>query len=638
MRNSADDVIYVGKAVNLKNRVKQYFQRSSAHAPKIAAMVARVARFEYIITDSEYEALILECNLIKEHRPKYNVKLIDDKHYPYLKVTVGEEYPRMLIVRRVANDGSKHYGPYLNVHSIHDTMHEIRRAFPLKSCKRVLPRDIGKQRPCLNYHLGLCLAPCSGEVSAADYRRMIRDVCQFLDGRHDDIIRRVEAEMHESAEAMRYEAAGKLRDRLFALRHIQEKQKALTTASHDQDVIACYTDNVDTCVSVFFVRGGKLVGREQHLFEGEGLRGARALATEFVKQFYANVGFVPKEVILQQPIDDMRLVSEMLSARRGAKVDVVVPARGEKRALAALVAKNAQDELANKRAAHLGEESRIREGMAGLREILGLGSRYGVHGDEDGAGGGGADGAAHAAEGTASAEGGGASAAATGPPAVQPPIRRIEAYDVSNYGAADKVASMVVFEDGRPLKQAYRRFSIKGVEGQDDYACMQEALTRRLRRYAEGDEKFRTRPDLILVDGGKGHVSAALAALRGLGLDVPVAGMAKNERHETDALVTSEGEVAPLSGSPQLLRLISSMQDEAHRFAIAYSKKLSEKRLSMSELDGIRGVGKRRKMALIGHFKSLRNIREADAEGLAGAPGIDARTARAIYEHFHGAG
>ncbi|MDR1060377.1 MAG: excinuclease ABC subunit UvrC, partial [Clostridiales bacterium] len=674
MKSAAGDIIYVGKAVSLKNRVKQYFQSNAGHTPKVRALVLRICSFEYIVTDTEFEALILECNLIKKHRPRYNVLLKDDKHYPYIKITVGEEYPRVVMTRRIADDGAKYYGPYLNTHSIYDTIHELRKVFPLKSCKKELPRDIGKGRPCLNCHLGLCLGPCSGSVAQPEYLRAIKDVCLFLDGRHDDIVKALENDMRAAADDMRYELAGKLRDKLFALRHIQEKQKVLSTASYDQDAIAYYSDSVDTCVSIFFIRGGKLVGREQFLFEGSGAPDAGGLLSGFVKQFYAGIGFVPREIILQEPIEDMALIEKMLSDAKGSKVSIHVPARGEKRLMAQMVQKNAELELTNKKQTILAEKTRIREGIAALSAMLGIslesdGARVEAAGGvgEDGSGGangGAADGGeaesasddeSGGAEATAGigAEGGaevaaagkmaaaraedGAEAAAAGEMAAGGGEGcRIEAYDISNYGDENKTASMIVFEDGVPAKSEYRRFMIRSVQGQDDYACMQEALHRRLRNLIDGKAKFAKRPALILVDGGKGHVSSALEVLGGLGLDIPVAGMAKNDRHETNAIVTAAGEERPLAPFPQLFRLISSIQDEAHRFAISYSKKLSEKRLSLSALDDIRGVGKQRKMALLVHFKSFAHIREASAEELAKVPGVDERTAGNIYRYFHG--
>jgi len=600
MKNSGGDIIYVGKAINLKNRVKQYFQSNQNHSPKVRAMASRIASFEYIVTDSEYEALILECNLIKKNRPKYNILLKDDKHYPYIKVTIQEEYPKVLSARRITADGAKYYGPYLNTHSIYDTIHELRKVFPIKNCKKELPRDIGKERPCLNYHIGLCPGPCSGEVTPAEYSASIRDICMFLEGKHENIVKKLEEDMREAAEDMRFEYAGKVRDRLFALRHIQEKHKVLSAADYDQDAIAYYTDNIDTCVSIFFIRGGKLIGREQFLFEGSGENDAAVLLTEFVKQFYVRSGFVPAEILLHRPIDDHELIEDMLRKMKGGKVELHVPVRGEKRSLIQFVKKNAEIELSNKREAILAEDGRIQAGLAALGEVLGLEPASADDGAE-----------------------------------AEAPCARIEAYDISNYGADDKVASMIVFEEGRPNKNAYRRFRIRGVEGQDDYACMKEVLSRRLRSLVDNRERFRARPDVILVDGGKGHVGAAASVLDEMDLAIPLAGMAKNDRHETSELITDEGEAIILSEHPELYRLISSIQDEAHRFAIAYSKKLSEKRLSMSALDEIRGVGKKRKMALLAHFKTFRNIRAAGVEDIMRVPGIDAKTANAIHEHFN---
>jgi len=594
MRNSGGEIIYVGKAVNLKNRVKQYFQANQNQSPKIRSMVLKITKFEFIVTDSEYEALLLECNLIKKNRPKYNVLLKDDKHYPYIKITIQDDYPRILSARRIAPDGAKYFGPYLNVHSIYDTINELRKVFPFKNCKRELPRDIGKERPCLNHHLGLCPGPCSGDVSQAEYHAAIRDICNFLDGKQDDIIKKLETEMLDASENMRFEQAGKARDRILAVRHIQEKQKVLSAADYDQDVIAYFTDNIDTCISIFFIRGGKLIGKEQYLFEGTGETEIRSLLTDFVKQFYTRVGFIPNEILLHSPIDDLELIESMLRNQKGGKVEIIVPVRGEKRSIVNFVIKNSEIEFSGKRESILTEERRIRAGLLALGDALGLAP------DEDGL-----------------------------------VCNRIEAYDVSNFGTGDKVASLIVFEGGLPNKYAYKRFKIRMVEGQNDYACMQEALYRRLNNLKERKANFASKPDVILVDGGKGHVSAACAVLDELGLSLPLAGMQKNDKHETYGLITSEGEDIPLASKPELYRLITSIQDEAHRFAISYNKRLLDKRISLSELDTIRGVGKKRKMALLAHFKSFKNIRNADFEALAGVPGIDEKTARAIHEHFN---
>ena len=589
MRDPYDEIIYIGKAISLKNRVKQYFHSKSGHSPKVAAMVSRICRFEYIVTDTEFEALILECNLIKKHRPRYNILLKDDKHFPYIKITIHEAFPRIQMTRKIVNDEARYFGPYLNTHSIYDTLHELRKVFPLKNCKKELPRDIGKGRTCLNYHIGLCSGPCTGEVTEEEYRKSILDICMFLEGRHTDIVHKLESEMESASEGMRFEQAAVFRDRLRALRHIQEKQKILSTAQYDQDVIACHSDNIDTCVSIFFIRGGKLIGREQYLFEGSVIEDRSSLLRGFVEQFYTHIDFVPKEIILQEPIEDMALMEQFLRKISGAKVSIHVPMRGEKMAMIKMAEKNAEVELANKRHAMLIEESRVRESLYALSSALGLDCQE---------------------------------------------LFRIEAFDISNFGNDDKVASMVVFENGQPAKAAYRRFKIKMVEEQDDYASMQEVLSRRLKGLQEKRAKFSKKPDLLLVDGGKGHVTSAVAVLQSLGLNIPVAGMAKDEKHNTDSLVTQEGEIISIKTDPKLLRLVSSIQDEAHRFAIEYSKKLAERRISLSELDQVRGVGKKRKMILLTHFKSFRNIQGASLDELSAVPGIDEKTAQNIYRHF----
>ena len=590
MRNSGGDILYIGKAVSLKNRVKQYFQSGAGHTPKVAAMVSKVSRFEYIVTDTEFEALILECTLIKKHRPRYNVLLKDDKHFPYIKITLDEPFPKIQMTRKIGKDKARYFGPYLNTHSIYDTLHELRKVFPLKNCKKELPRDIGKSRPCLNYHIGLCAGPCTGDITEEEYKKSIFDICIFLEGRHTDIVNRIEKDMETAAEEMRFEQAAAFRDKLRALKHIQEKQKSLSTAQYDQDVIACYSDAIDTCVAIFFIRGGKLVGREQYLFEGVVAEDRASLLRGFIEQFYGSIGFIPKEIILQEPIEDMALMEQFLRKKRDGKVSIRVPVRGEKLAMLKMAEKNAEMELANKRQTMLAEEHRIAESLSALAEALSL----------DG----------------------------TNP-------ERIEAFDISNFGKEDMVASLIVFENGRPARAAYRRYKIRTVEGPDDYASMREVLSRRFKALLENRAKFAKRPDLLLVDGGRGHVSAAVAVLESYGLDIPVAGMEKDDKHNTDALVTREGEIISIKADPKLLRFVSEIQDEAHRFAIEYSKKLAERRISLSELDRIRGVGKRRKMQLLVHFKSFRNIRAASPEELAAAPGIDVKTAQNIYRHFH---
>ena len=588
MKSISGDIIYIGKALSLKNRVRQYFQSDSSHSPKVRTMVSKIKSFEYIVTDSEFEALLLESNLIKKHRPRYNVLLKDDKHFPYIKVTLSEAYPRLQVARKIVNDGSKYYGPYLNVQSIYDTIGELRRVFPLKTCKREFPRDFGKERPCLNYYIGMCIGPCTGNVSKEEYNLAIKDICKFLSGKHEDIIDNLQSNMLKAAEETRFEAAAKMRDKITALKHIQEKQKTLSTAGYDQDVLAYHSDGIDTCISILFIRGGKLVGKELFMIEGAIESGATELLSEFIMRFYSNTDFIPKEVIVQDAVEEIGLFERFLSDKKGSKVSIHIPSRGEKSSLVKMAQNNAAIEFNNKKEQLMAEESRIREGIEELQSITGISFNSG----------------------------------------------RFEAIDVSNYGQSEKVASLVVFEWGRPLKPAYRRFKIVGVEGQDDYACMQEALYRRFKNMVDGKANFNRRPELLLVDGGKGHLSCALEVLEQLGLKIPVVGMVKDDRHNTSALVTVEGEVTALSGFPQALRIVAAIQEEAHRFAVDYSRKLAAKRLSVSELDDIRGVGKRRKMALLVQFKSLDNIKKATQEELVKVPGIDSATAKRIYEHF----
>jgi excinuclease ABC subunit C len=605
MKDKNGSVIYVGKAKVLKNRVRQYFQSSAAHTSKVDAMVARVKEFEYIVTDTELEALILECNLIKDIKPRYNILLKDDKSYPYIKITMNEEYPRIYMTRRVENDGARYFGPYSNVISVRETINLIKKVFPIRTCKRILPRDIGKSRPCLNYHIGQCLGPCSGRVGSEEYRSTVIDICSFLEGRQDAVIEKIERQMKEAAEKLEFEQAAALRNKLSSLKHITQEQKVLSVSGTDQDVVGFAASKTDTCVQVFFIRSGKLIGRRYFIIEGNGETELKETASSFLKQYYGSADIIPKEIISSVDADDRELIEDWLTSLRGRRVHVRVPRRGEKLHMAEMVSKNAGLELKR-----FNEEVKktggVQEGLREMAEIIGY---DGIPG-------------------------------------------RIEAYDISNTGSSEIVASMVVFEDGTAAKKEYRRFRIRSTETQNDYASMQEVLYRRFRHARSEKEeaaeqqgadasnagkhdtgKFSKLPDLIMLDGGIGHVHAVQEVLDELEVDIPVCGMVKDDKHRTRGLVLPDREI-DLTGSLTVLRFVTSVQDEAHRFALEYNRKLRAKRYSKSILDEVEGIGPKRKKALLKHFGSVARMRKAGIDDFQAVDGISRQLAEQLYEFF----
>ncbi len=609
MKDENGAIIYVGKARVLKNRVRQYFQLSAAHTPKVAAMVAKISEFEYIVTDTELESLILECNLIKELKPKFNILLKDDKNYPYIKITMNEDYPRILMTRRVERDGARYFGPYSNVFSVRESMNLVKKLFPIKTCKRVLPRDIGKSRPCLNYHIKQCMGPCTGKVDKETYRALMLDVCSFLEGKQDVIITKMEKQMQDAAEALDFEKAASLRDKLRSLRHITEEQKVLSLAGVDRDVIGFAADKTDTCVQVFFIRGGKLLGREFFIIEGTGEGELNDLASSFLKQFYNTVAMIPAEIIIAAEPEDTQVIEDWLSTKRGGRVHVRVPKRGEKMHMVEMVTENARIEL-NRFNEKMTGGGPVQEGLQGVAELLGMEKKP----------------------------------------------ERLEAYDISNTGTSEVVASMVVFEKGLPAKKEYRRFKIRSTDIQNDYASMQEVLYRRFKRAeAEAEQteaeqgkieakkpgsekqekKFSKRPDLIMLDGGIGHVHAVEKVLSELGVTIPVCGMVKDDKHRTRGLILPDREI-DLSNDLTVLRFVTSIQDEAHRFALEYNKKLRKKRYSKSILDEIDGIGPKRKKALIRHFGSVSRMRQAGIDDLQAVEGISRAVAERLYEFLKG--
>ena len=593
MHDEKDEIIYVGKAVSLKNRVRQYFQSSRNKGAKIEQMVTHIRRFEYIITDSELEALVLECNLIKEHRPKYNTMLMDDKAYPFIKVTVEEPYPRVMLARRMAKDKSRYFGPYTSAGAVKDTIELIRRLYHVRSCNRKLPRDIGKEHPCLNYHIHQCKAPCQGYISEEEYRKSIQEVLRFLGGNYEGILKDLEEKMNQASEDLEFERAIEYRELLSSVQKIAQKQKITDTAGEERDILAVASEGEDAVVQVFFIRGGRLIGRDHfYLKIGEG-DGAGEILSSFVKQFYAGTPYIPAEIMLPEPVADAEVIEEWLSGKRGRKVHIRIPQKGMKEKLVELAEKNAALVLNTDRERLKREEGRTIGAVKELEKILGL----------------------------------------TG-------IRRMEAYDISNTSGFASVGSMVVYERGKPKRNDYRKFRIKSVQGPDDYASMEEVLTRRFQHGLEEQKEgkdlggFREFPDLILMDGGKGQVNVALEVLEKLGLSIPVCGMVKDDNHRTRGLYYNNTEL-PIDRDSECFRLITRIQDEAHRFAITFHRQLRGKSQVHSVLDDIPGVGPARRKDLMRHFENIDAIRNADIEELKKLPSMNEKSARDVYHFFH---
>ena len=593
MHDVHDDIIYVGKAIILKNRVRQYFQSSRNHTPKIRQMVSHVARFEYIITDSELEALVLECNLIKEHRPKYNTMLKDDKTYPYIKVTVGEAFPRIMLVRSMKKDKAKYFGPYTSSQSVRDIIDLSQKIYKIRSCNRSLPKETGNDRPCLYYHMGQCQAPCQGYISQEEYHENVRQMLHFLGGNFEPVIQMLTDKMYAASEKMDFEKAASYRDLLNSVKQIDQKQKITSSEMDDKDVIAFARDKDEAVVQVFFVRHGRLIGREHFYVSGVANDTESQVLTAFVKQYYASSPFVPSTLMLQYPLDDREVILKWLSGRKGHKVREVVPQRGQKERLVELAAENARNVLTKDGEKIRLEEARTTGAVRDLAEMLGL-------------------------------------------PAG---IRRMEAFDISNISGVETVGSMIVYENGKPKRNAYRKFKIRTVKGQDDYRCMEEVLTRRFQHGLEetvsGEEgKFSDFPDVLMMDGGKGQVNVALKVLNQLHLKIPVCGMVKDDHHRTRGLYYQQVEL-PIDTHSEMFKLITRMQDEAHRFAIEYHRQLRSKTQVRSVLDEIPGIGPARRKALMKYFGSIEKIREADEEELMKAESMNAGSARAVYAYFH---
>ena len=600
MRDDKDVILYVGKAINLHNRVRSYFRENIGRGPAIDQMVSLIARFEYIVTDSELEALVLENNLIKENSPKYNTLLKDDKTYPYIKVTVGEDYPRILFSRTMKKDKSRYFGPYTSAAAVKDTIELLNKLYQLRTCNRVLPRDIGIERPCLNYHIKQCLAPCQGYVSKEEYRQQVAGALEFLNGNYSPILKDLEEKMNKAAEAMEFEDAARYRDLLSSVRQVSQKQKITEGVGEDKDILALYQDETEAVVQVFFVRDGKLIGREHYYMTHVPENNKPAILQDFVKQFYAGTPFIPRELMLQYEIEDAELIEKWLSERKGSRVYLKVPKIGSKEKLVELAAQNAKLVLSQDREKLKREEGRTIGAVKEISDLLQL-----------------------PLTGTA----------------------RMEAYDISNINGFENVGSMVVYEKGKPKRSDYRKFKIKSVSGPDDYACMREVLTRRFRHGMEESKEleeqemdqeygsFTKFPDLILMDGGRGQVNIALSVLEELEIDIPVCGMVKDDNHRTRGLYYHNIEL-PIDTHSEGFKLITRIQDEAHRFAIEYHRSLRSKTQVKSVLDDIPGVGPARRKALMRHFKSLEEIRQASVEELMEIPEMNERTAEEIVAFF----
>lgn len=607
MHDSRDNIIYVGKAISLKNRVRQYFQSSRNLSPKIQKMVSNIAYFEYIITDSELEALVLECNLIKEHRPKYNTMLKDDKSYPYIKVTVYEEFPRVMFARRMGKDKARYFGPYTSSAAVKDTIELIKKIYMVRTCSKPLPKDIGQGRPCLNYHIGQCKAPCMGYISSIEYKQGIKKVIEFLSGNYEPVLRMLNERMEKQSREWNFEDAAVTRDLIDSVNHIATKQKINDNDEQDdKDVIACairkgkeeYLD-YEAVIQVFFIRNGRLLGREHFHMTSEDRLDESVVIENFIKQYYSGTPYIPKKLLLQTGIDDAALIEQWLAGRRNGKVMITVPKKGEKEKLVELARNNAKLVLEQDSEKLRKEERATTGAMNNLMRILGM---------KD--------------------------------------IHRVESYDISNISGYQSVGSMVVFEDGKPKKSDYRKFRIKTVKGPDDYASMYEVLSRRflhaIKEQEENNGKgtderltsFNRLPDIIFMDGGKGQVNVALTVLAELGFDIPVCGMVKDDHHRTRGLFMNNEEL-PIKAGSEEFRLITRIQDETHRFAIEYHKNLRSKEQIHSILDDIPGIGNVRRKALMRHFKSIEAITNAGVDEIAKVESMDARAAQSVYNFFH---
>ncbi|CAJ1611200.1 UvrABC system protein C [Clostridium perfringens] len=599
MKNSLGEVIYVGKAKVLKNRVRQYFQNSKNHSEKVRAMVKNIAEFEYIVTDSEMEALILECNLIKKYSPRYNIALKDDKFYPFIKITTNEDFPRVYVTRNFAKDGNRYFGPYTNGTAVYEVMGLIKKLFPLRTCKKAIVEGGEPTRACLNYHINLCKAPCAGYISKAQYWEMIDEIINILNGTDTSIIKNLKLEMEKAAEELEFEKAAKIRDRILAIELISEKQKMFTVKEGDEDFIDLYTDEKDGCAQVFFVREGKVTGREHFMIENISDDPVKEVISSFIASFYGGTAQIPKTIYVPEEIEDQELIEKFLTEKRGSKVWIKVPKKGDKKNLLDMVRNNAKIMLDQFKEKMVEEKELNKSALTELADVLGLDSL----------------------------------------PA------RIEAYDISNIQGVDSVGTMVVFENGKAKNSDYRRFKIKSVKGSNDYESMREILSRRFSHGLEEVNKIKERnleyskgkfcifPDLIMMDGGKGQVNIAIEVLKDFGIEIPVCGLVKDHKHRTRGIIFNNEEILIRRGSG-LMNLITRVQDEVHRYAITYHRSLRDKRTLHSILEDIPRIGEKRRRNLLMKFGSIDNIKKASMEELLDTPGIDRKAAESIKQYF----
>ncbi len=602
MHDKTDAIIYIGKAVSLRKRVRQYFQPSHDEGIKKKQMVEHIARFEYIITDSELEALVLECNLIKEHTPKYNTMLRDDKTYPYIRVTMGEDFPRVLFSRQLKKDKSRYFGPYTSAGAVKDTIELINKIYQLRTCNRKLPRDIGAERACLNYHIHRCSAPCQGYVNKEEYGKRVSQVLEFLNGNYTPVIKMLETKMVEASQAMEFEKAIEYRELLGSVKQIAQKQKITNTDGEDKDIIALASDDTDAVVQVFFIRSGKIIGRDHFHVRVGSEESTSDILVNFVKQFYSGTPYIPREIMLQEPIEDIPVLEEWLSAKRGRRVYIRIPQKGMKEKLVELAAKNASLVLNQDKEKIKREEGRTIGAVKEIEELLGM------HG-----------------------------------------LNRMEAYDISNINGFETVGSMIVYEKGKPKRSDYRKFKLRTVTGPDDYASMHEVLTRRFKHGMQEIQELKDKnlpqevgsftrfPDIIMMDGGRGQVNICLQVLEELGLSIPVCGMVKDDNHRTRGLYFHNVEI-PIDRHGEGFKLITRIQDEAHRFAIEYHRSLRSKSQVHSVLDDIEGIGPTRRKALMRRFASIEKIREATVEELAETESMNLQAAEKVYAFFHANG
>ena len=602
MHDKTDAIIYIGKAVSLRKRVRQYFQPSHDEGIKKKQMVEHIARFEYIITDSELEALVLECNLIKEHTPKYNTMLRDDKTYPYIRVTMGEDFPRVLFSRQLKKDKSRYFGPYTSAGAVKDTIELINKIYQLRTCNRKLPRDIGAERACLNYHIHRCSAPCQGYINKEEYGERVSQVLEFLNGNYTPVIKMLETKMVEASQAMEFEKAIEYRELLGSVKQIAQKQKITNTDGEDKDIIALASDDTDAVVQVFFIRSGKIIGRDHFHVRVGSEESTSDILVNFVKQFYSGAPYIPREIMLQEPIEDIPVLEEWLSAKRGRRVYIRIPQKGMKEKLVELAAKNASLVLNQDKEKIKREEGRTIGAVKEIEELLGM------HG-----------------------------------------LNRMEAYDISNINGFETVGSMIVYEKGKPKRSDYRKFKLRTVTGPDDYASMHEVLTRRFKHGMQEIQELKDKnlpqevgsftrfPDIIMMDGGRGQVNICLQVLEELGLSIPVCGMVKDDNHRTRGLYFHNVEI-PIDRHGEGFKLITRIQDEAHRFAIEYHRSLRSKSQVHSVLDDIEGIGPTRRKALMRRFASIEKIREATVEELAETESMNLQAAEKVYAFFHANG